>query len=311
MSPATTWPDGKRFAFTVFDDTDSATVENVGPVYAFLADCGLRTTKSCWALRGDPQRGKFPGQTLDDDAYRQWLLALQEQGFEIGWHGATWHGSPHDRTAEALQRFREVFGHDPKAAANHTGMEDGIYWGSARLGGWRRSLYNLLTRYRNHGAYRGHVEGDEYFWGDLCRTKIKYVRNFAFRDINTLKACPWMPYYDPQRPFVSGWFASSDGHHVRQFNACIAEAAQDRLEEEGGACMMYAHFAVGFATGGRVEPRFKALVERLAKKNGWFVPAGTLLEHLQAAGGPHVITDRERGQLERKWLFEKLFVGTT
>ena len=30
------WPEGKRFAFTVVDDTDAATVENVGAVYDFL-----------------------------------------------------------------------------------------------------------------------------------------------------------------------------------------------------------------------------------------------------------------------------------
>jgi hypothetical protein len=310
MSTSIAWPKGKRFAFTVFDDTDSATVENVGAVYAFLADCGLRTTKSCWVLRGDASRGKYPGQTLDDDVHRRWLVDLQAQGFEIGWHGATWHGSLRAQTAKALERFSDVFGHDPKAAANHTGMEDAIYWGSARLGGWRRFVYNLLTRYRNSAAYRGHIETDPYFWGDLCRQKIKYVRNFVFRDIDTLKACPWMPYHDPQRPFVNGWFASSDGHNVQQFNECIAEAAQDRLEEEGGACIVYAHFAAGFAADGRVEPRFKTLVERLSKKNGWFVPAGTLLEHLQAGHGPHVITEKERGHLERKWLFEKLFIGT-
>ena len=34
------WPDGKRFAFTVFDDTDRATLDNVREVYALLADLG-------------------------------------------------------------------------------------------------------------------------------------------------------------------------------------------------------------------------------------------------------------------------------
>ena len=44
------WPEGKRFAFTVFDDTDSARLENVRELYAFLTDVGLRTTKTAWAL---------------------------------------------------------------------------------------------------------------------------------------------------------------------------------------------------------------------------------------------------------------------
>lgn len=42
------WPEGKRFAFSVFDDTDGAFIKNVGPVYDFLKDIGLLTTKSIW-----------------------------------------------------------------------------------------------------------------------------------------------------------------------------------------------------------------------------------------------------------------------
>ena len=82
------WPEGRAFAFTVFDDTDNATVENVGPVYGLLRDLGMRTTKSVWAIAGDgtPRIG---GATCDDPAYRDWTLELQEAGFEIGSHGAT------------------------------------------------------------------------------------------------------------------------------------------------------------------------------------------------------------------------------
>lgn len=81
------WPDGRAFAFTVFDDTDLATVENVGPVYALLRDLGLRTTKSVWASAGEgvPHIG---GATCEDPAYRAWTVELQAAGFEIGSHGA-------------------------------------------------------------------------------------------------------------------------------------------------------------------------------------------------------------------------------
>ena len=58
-------PEGKRFVFTIFDDTDSATLENVRGVYALLADLGFRTTKSCWVVDGDRNQGKFPGDTCD------------------------------------------------------------------------------------------------------------------------------------------------------------------------------------------------------------------------------------------------------
>ena len=48
---------------------------------------------------------------------------------------------------------------------------------------------------------------------------------------------------------------------------------------------------------------------RLAKKNGWFVPVATLLDHLLAVNGHREITALQRRRLERKWLWEKLFVG--
>lgn len=298
------WPGGKRFAFTIFDDTDNATLENVGPVYAFLADCGFRTTKSVWAVAGDPRRGKHAAPTCDDPDYLRWALDLQAKGFEIGLHNCTWHGLVRDDIRSALERFAARLGHDPATGANHTGVNESIYWGDARMTGWRVGLYNLLTLFRNRGKYRGHVEGDPHFWGDLCRQKIKYFRNFTFSDINTLKACPLMPYHDPLKPYVNYWFASSAGQEVGCFNRCLSESNQDRLEQEGGACIMYTHFASGFYRNGRLDARFQQLMTRLARKNGWFVPVAAVLDHLLAAGGHHEISDVERRRLEMKWLLE-------
>ncbi len=303
-------PDGKRFAFTIFDDTDSATLENVRDVYALLADLGLRTTKSCWIVDGDPLQGKFPGDTCDRPAYRQWLQAIQSQGFEIGWHGATWHGVPRAVTIAALDTFAELFGHYPKTAANHTRSPGGIYWADARLSGVVKRLYRLLTFGRNRGKYRGHIGGDDHYWADICKERITYYRNFVFQDVNTLKACPFMPYFDPDRPLVNHWFASSNGRDIRTYNRCLAEKNQDRLEEEGGVCIMYTHFANDFWEDGRINPRFEKLMRRLAAKNGWFVPVHVLLDRLRESQGQRVITAEERGRLERKWLWEKVFVGT-
>jgi len=120
-----------------------------------------------------------------------------------------------------------------------------------------------------------------------------------------------MPYHDPKRPYARYWFASSEGPEVRSFNWCIREEMQDRLEEEGGACIMYSHLASGFCKNGALDARFKQLMKRLSAKNGWFVPVSTLLNYLLQAKGPHQLTDRERNNLERRWLFEKLRRGTT
>ena len=140
---------------------------------------------------------------------------------------------------------------------------------------------------------------------------IKYFRNFVFQDINTLKVCPLMPYHDPRRPLVNYWFSTSNGVDLRRFNECLCEKHQDQLEGEGGACIMYTHFAFHFMHEGSLDPRFRSLMERLAKKDGWFVPTSTLLDHLLAVNGHREITDRQRGRLERKWLCEKILIGTT
>ena len=166
-----------------------------------------------------------------------------------------------------------------------------------------------MTHNSRSGAFRGHLEGDPLFWGDICLAKIRYVRNFTYSDIDTLAACPMMPYHDPERPYVHRWFASSEGADVNTFNRCVSEVNQDRLEERGGACIMYTHFASGFFDGGTVNPRFKLLMDRLARKNGWFVPVTTLLDYLSAHRSESVLTATQRRGLERRWLLSKLRIG--
>jgi len=287
------WPENKRFAFTIFDDTDLATEENVRDVYALLADLGFRTTKSVWPLKGarEPLIG---GSTCEDPAYLRWLYRLRNSGFEIGYHLATYHSSTRDETMRGLDRFRELFGHDPASMANHADCAESIYWGNYRLTGANALLYNLQTRFRNRGRFRGHIEGDPHFWGDICRERIGYVRNFVFNDINTLAACPAMPYHDEARPYVRHWFASSEGADVRSFVETISERNQDRLADEGGACIIYTHFAKGFVSGGAVHARFRELMRRLGAMDGWYVPVVALLDHIMGARGPHTLTGDER-----------------
>ena len=41
MIPKVRWPGRKDFAFTIFDDPDLNTVEDVAATYSFLGDIGL------------------------------------------------------------------------------------------------------------------------------------------------------------------------------------------------------------------------------------------------------------------------------
>ena len=120
MSSGIEWPEGKRFAFTIFDDTDCATLENMPVVYSFLRDLGLRTTKSVWVLNGNV-KSSLRGETCEDLEYLAWLHSLQSAGFEIGFHGASYRTATRQETELALERFREHFGAYPSAYAMHSG----------------------------------------------------------------------------------------------------------------------------------------------------------------------------------------------
>ena len=298
------WPNGKRFAFTVFDDTDRSTLNNTPPVYQLLADLGFKTTKSVWPLEGN-RPALIPGSTCQDPEYLEWVLSLQGQGFEIGFHNATFHSSSRNETVSALDRFKSLFGHDPFTCANHASNAEAIYWGRARFSGIHAHIYDAFHGFRGRARFRGHCEGDPMFWGDLCRNRVRYFRNFVFRDIDTLKQCPAMPYFDPQRPYVNLWFASSDGDTVDSFCDTVSEANQDRLEEHGSACIMYTHFGKGFCEDGVVHPRFERLMRRLSQRNGWFPTTYELLEHLRANGGGQKIQNAEKLRMERQWLKER------
>jgi hypothetical protein len=120
-----------------------------------------------------------------------------------------------------------------------------------------------------------------------------------------------MPYHDPARPFVKYWFASSEGDKGPAFIERISEANQDRLEAEGGACVMYTHFGHGFVDDkGRLVPRFVRLMERLAGKDAWFVPVSVLLDYLLVRRPDPVLTDAQRAALEGRWLSHKIRYGS-
>jgi hypothetical protein len=306
------WPEGKTFAFSIFDDTDEAQVTTVKPIYDFLHDLGFRTTKSVWPCRAVNGPGPAQdGADCEDPEYLKWILELQSQGFEIGYHLAASRTSLRKTTVRGIERFRELFGDAPITCASHSYNREGMYQGEDRISGVKRLAFSLYSRALERPPFQGHREGDPHFWGDYCYNYVKYYRNFVFGDMNTYKICPQMPYHDPRRPYVRYWFASSEGKVGKSFMETISEANQDRLEAEGGACIMYTHFAYGFRDDGRLEPRFESLMRRLAGKNGWFVPVRTLLDHLLAVQGGKVLTDAERERLEWRWLSHKMRVGRT
>ena len=304
-------PGNARFAFTVFDDTDGSTVENVEPVYRFLAEIGLRTTKSVWPLASQPS-AKIGGSTLAERDYLAFVRRLQQNGFEIGLHNVRNDDALRAMVIDGFNRFEDSLQTTPRTHCNHDRNRENLYWGPNRLETLPvRFAYNLSTRFKYHRSFEGHVEDSPYFWGDICHDRITYVRNFVFDEINLLRLNPTLPYHDPKRPFVNFWFSSTEGATVNKFCELLSEPNQDRLAEEGGVCIMYTHFSAGFFQNRELNPIFKRLMLRIAKMNGWFVPVATLLDYLRQKQETSVISSAELSRMEKRWLLSKLIKGTT
>ena len=297
------FPNNKKFAFTILDDTDLSTVENVSPVYRLLAELDMRTTKSVWPL-ASVSDGPQGGCSLQDADYLKFILDLKKQGFEISLHNVRNHDSTREMIEHGLEEFRSLTGCYPRVQTNHSTNRDNIYWGAARFNRLRL-LYKAGTALKNGHNFEGHDPSTAFFWGDLCRAKVDYVRNFVFNEINLDRVNPTMPYHDLARPFVNHWFSSCRGGNANSFCETLSEANQDRLEAEGGVCIMYVHFACGFVTKGAVDTRVEQLLRRLATRDGWFVPVSTLLDFLRVERQTSIISSAELYSMEQRWAFEK------
>jgi hypothetical protein len=295
------FPGGKRFAFTILDDTDVATVENVEPMYRLLERLGMRATKTVWPV-GCPEGSKNFGtsQTLEDHEYLAFVRDLHNRGFELTWHGATMESSKRDRTLAGLECFRELIGHYPRIHANHAENRENLYWGTGRID------QPLLKFLFGHMAlpsdyFQGHREDSPYWWGDLCAQHILYARNLTFNNLNLAPINPSMPYHDPARPLVRYWFSSTDAEDARAFADLLEPARQRSLETEGGFCIVATHLGKGYVRDSHVLPIVEERLEMLARRPGWFPTVGELLDWLRERRGVDTLPAGEWRRMQWRW----------
>lgn len=301
------YPGGKKFAFSIFDDTDNATVDNTKPVYDLLFDCGMPSTKSVWVY---PPRGRFTGSSLEDRQYREFIVELKSRGFEIGLHNV---GDGHFNRAEivkAFEIFNQLIGQYPSIHVNHVSNPDNLYWWDRRFEWPFSTIYRWYLHLRRRPLPAGgeNIESP-YFWGDLAKKNIRYIRNLTFNEINTLRRDPRMPYpINRKLQYSNMWFSSSDGQSVNEFTRLISPDNVDRLCDSGGTCIVYTHFASGFCQNGEVDPEFEKRLRYLSSKDqGWFAPVSEVLDHLAASNDSH--TDPGywyRLQTNCRWGYERL-----
>lgn len=302
------FPDERRFAFSILDDTDDSTLENVEPMYRLLANCGMRTTKTVWPVDcPEGSRLFFAADTLQRKPYLNFVKGLVAQGFELAFHGATMESSRRERTLEALEIVHAQFGAYPRLFCNHGQNRENLYWGHKRL--QTLVLRWLLTfcQKESRDYFCGEREDSEYFWGDICQKHIAYVRNFTFDRVNLAQVGDALLYSLPDTPYVNYWFSTADAPDVDAFVNLMSVDAVDKLEQQGGICIISTHLGKGFVQNGQVEPSVQSIIEYLGKKMGWFVPVSAILDHLRSQlGVGRKLSWCRRISLEFKFLADKV-----
>jgi hypothetical protein len=272
-----------------------------------LREYGLRTTKTVWPMDcPEGSRNFFAAETLQNKDYLAFAHDLADAGFEIAFHGATMESSRRERTLEALELIRSEFGRYPRLSCNHGQNRENLYWGFKRF---HSAPVRLLSRFLRRGdgnAYEGEVESSPFFWGDACRDRIQYVRNLTFERLNLLAVDPATPYHLASAPYVRYWFSTADAPDVRAFNRLLSQERIDRLEAEGGVCIVSTHLGKGFVKDGRVDPATESLLKYMADKRGWFVPVSEMLDRLLVTGRGRTLTRGQLMRLELRFLMERI-----
>jgi hypothetical protein len=302
---AVAFPDGKRFALSIIDDTDLTTLERIRPIYDLLHKHRIRTTKTIWVFESN--QASYPsnkGDTLRDPAYRSFILDLQAKGFEIALHGVRGGSSHRDDISRGLEEYKDILGAYPRMHINHAHNQDNLYWGRHRFSFAPYRLLGGLV----FGRFAGQDPESEHFWGDLAHQHIRYVRQFTFPEINLLNVYPSIPYRLPDKPWVNYWFPTSNGANADHFVELLKRDNLDRLEREGGVSLVYAHMGAGsFSRNGRVDPRVAERLEDLASRNGWFAPASDILDYLkQQPAWSEQLTFRQTVRLETLFISNRL-----
>ena len=299
-TPKIVWPEGKQFAFTVFDDADWETLENVGGVYSLLADCGLRTTKSCWVVRGDPDKGYAGGA----NRRRRRPLAMaaatcSRRDSRSAGTARTWHSLPRRELTGRRWRSSPSFSAIIPSRPRITPVDEAIYWGSDRLTGFHSFLYNLLTALSQQPASIAATSKATNTSGATCagrRSSISAISSFrtstrcgAARSCRTTTRTGRTSTIGLPRPTAP---------RCSDLIAASPSGSRTSWRRRGAPASCTPTSPTVSPRGGKVDPQFEQLVRRLAAKNGWFVPVTTLLDYLLSVRRRHEITPVERRRLE-------------
>ena len=260
---------------SIIDDTDDATLENVEPIYAFLIEHGITSTKTVWVY--PPKDRNSRGDSLQRVEYLRFIRELHSHGFEIALHGVGSGDYQRNDVIRGLKEFEDKLGFTPTIHVNHSYNRDSIYGGYKRFNAPIRQFIPLL--YPQYGkAFGGDDKDSEYFWGDLHKNYITYIRNHELRNVDTLAADPSTPYVDPNRQqYANYWFSCTFAPNQDVFARAFTNKRLQKLSKCNGTSIISTHLGY-YNINGNIDNRFKTIIQDLCyRHSARFLPVTSLL----------------------------------
>jgi hypothetical protein len=286
------FPEGYTFGFTIIHDADCAYSRRLAPLFEAFDEFGFKLTVTAfvfwadWANNGAIWRewkeaerdgGDFfapKAVPLVDDKEREFYVELANRGHEIGIHTPSDTSDTRHDIVRAFEFFKEVFGHYPKVYTEHSGSTNKE--AQANEGSKPESIYYNADLLNDYGPW---VWIDDE-WG------IPHNRHAQFYDILAVNGSPFnkvaeMKYGIAKGFLRSGKWREGDGDG---FLAGYSDENIDLLEKNRGLALVYTHLDKKWLDSGTRQMRgaIKDQLRYLASKNGWFVPASTILDRAQA-----------------------------
>lgn len=290
------------FKFTIVDDTDNSTLHETKIFYDYLHSIQLKTTRTTWIY---PSADNFYGDSLSNPEYVKYLLEMKNRGFEIALHNVRSGSTPRDLTLSGIDVFKSVFNEFPKLHANHAWNKENLYWGSKRF---CFPLGKIFGMRRDPIEYEGEVESSIYFWGDICKERIKYVRNHTYDQLDLRSINAHRPYHDSSKGYVNYWFSSTDCRDINRFKKIVNKDSIDKLVSNGGVSILYIHSAYGFVNQGKIHPYVKEMLEYISMHDGSFKPASTILDEVIDEYGDLQFNYLKKLSMDIKWVRDRVLV---
>lgn len=296
------------FRFTIIDDTDDATLENIKPIYDFLTEKEIFITKTVWVYPPRDEHSK--GDSLQRKEYADYIKKLSERGFEIALHNVGSGNYNREEILKGIEEFHRILGFYPKIHINHSYNKDSIYGGHKRFN--RPFNYIIKKLYPQYSSgFLGDEENSDYFWGDRHKELIRFSRSHEFKGLNTLKIDKLTPYIDPNRNRYSNyWFSCSFAPNQDVFADLMSFDNIDDLAKNNGTAIVYTHFGY-FMQNKKIDSRFLESINYLSSlKGGSFIPVSDLLNAIAKERMENGKVPFPRIKYYQKFYFEFVHVWT-